>query len=187
MPDFRSIYFLMKAMVSLISLKLNFSGNQVVFFLILLLIPLLVVQQSALAGERFTDNGNGTITDHQLGLMWASTDNQGNITWKQADKWVRFTFPYSLPIQYQNWRLPTLQELQSLYVKDPDYRGYEADCGQQLHIVPRIHMSCGFVWSGDQEGISAYVFNFGRGTFYTDRKVHNKGYRALAVRNIAEK
>ena len=31
------------------------------------------------AGERFTDNGDGTVTDHQLGVMWAKTDNQGNI------------------------------------------------------------------------------------------------------------
>jgi len=43
-------------------------------------------------------NGNGTITDHQLDLMWAATDNQGNITWKQADKWVRYTpFPIRYP------------------------------------------------------------------------------------------
>ena len=76
-----------------------------------LLLFLLASQQSSFAGERFTDKGNGTITDHQLGLMWTATDNQGNITWKQADKWVRYTFPYSLPIQYQNRRLPTLREL----------------------------------------------------------------------------
>jgi len=85
-------------------------------FLFILLF-LLASQQSSTAGERFIVNGNGTITDHQLGLMWAATDNQGNITWKQADKWVRYTFPYSLPTQYQNRRLLTLQELRSRLVK----------------------------------------------------------------------
>jgi hypothetical protein len=31
------------------------------------------------AGERFTDNGDGTITDHEFGLMWSKTDNNGDI------------------------------------------------------------------------------------------------------------
>jgi len=142
--------------------------------------------QPLLGGDRFTDNKNGTITDHQLGLMWAASDNLGDITWKQAEKWVRFTFPFSLPVQYENWRLPSLDELKSLYIKDTDYRGYESDCGQRLKIIPEIRLSCGFVWSNDREGISAFVFNFKRGTFYTDRMVHNRGYRALAVRNMEE-
>ena len=68
-----------------------------------------------LAGERFTDNGDGTVTDHKLGLMWSKTDNNGNIDWIQAEKWVKFTFPYTLEKKYENWRLPTLKELQSLW------------------------------------------------------------------------
>ncbi len=49
-----------------------------------------------LADDRFTDNGDGTVTDHQLGVMWAKTDNQGNINWKQADLWIKYTFPDTL-------------------------------------------------------------------------------------------
>ena len=37
-------------------------------------------------GERFTDNGDGTVTDHEFGLMWSKTDNNGDITWIQAEK-----------------------------------------------------------------------------------------------------
>lgn len=136
------------------------------------------------AEERFTDNQDGTITDHQLNIMWASTDNLGDITWHQAEKWIRFTYPLSLSVQYENWRFPTLDELKSLYVRKNNYKGYEADCGQRLRNVPKIHLSCGFVWSGDRQGVSAYVFNFNRGTFYSDRLVHNRGYRALAVRDL---
>ena len=137
-----------------------------------------------LAGDRFTDNNDGTITDHQLGLMWASTDNLGDVSWHQAEKWIRFTFPLSLPVQYENWRLPTLDELKSLYIKDKSYRGYESNCGQQLKIISEIKLSCGFIWSGDRQNVSANVFNFNRGTFYSDRLVHNRGYRALAVRDL---
>lgn len=140
----------------------------------------------ALAGDRFTDNNDGTITDHQLGLMWAATDNLGDISWHQAEKWIRFTFPMTLPVQYENWRLPTLDELKSLHIKDKSYQGYESNCGQQLKIIPEIRLSCGFVWSGDRKGVSAKVFNFKRGTFYSDRLVHNRGYRALAVRDLAK-
>jgi len=136
------------------------------------------------AGQRFTDNKDGTISDHQLGLMWAATDNLGDISWHQAEKWIRFTFPLSLPVQYENWRLPTLNELKSLYINDKSYRGYEANCGQQLENIPEIRLSCGFIWSGDRQGISAKVFNFSRGTFYSDRLVHKRGYRALAVRDL---
>jgi len=139
---------------------------------------------NAFPGERFTDNNDGTITDHQLGLMWARTDNIGDIDWHQADKWIRFTFPYSLPVLYKNWRLPTLEELKSLHIKDKEYSGYEAECGQRLKITPEIHLTCGFVWSSNQQSITAQVFNFRRGIYYSDRMVHKRGYRALAVRDI---
>ena len=135
-------------------------------------------------GERFIDNNDGTITDHQLGLMWAQTDNIGDIDWHQANKWVHFTFPYSLPILYENWRLPTLEELQSLYIKNKEYNGYEAECGQLLKIIPEIHLTCGFVWSSNRQAITAQVFNFKRGIYYSDRMVHRRGYRAIAVREL---
>lgn len=134
--------------------------------------------------ERFTDNDDGTITDHHLNLMWARTDNFGDINWHQAEKWIRFTFPYTLPVFFENWRLPTLEELKSLYVRDDTYTGYEAECGQPLKVTREIHLTCGFIWSSDRESITAQVFNFKRGITYSDRLVHKRGYRALAVRDL---
>ena len=136
------------------------------------------------AGERFTDNGDGTVTDHQLGVMWAKTDNQGNINWRQADLWVKYTFPDTLKAKYDNWRLPTLAELQSLYVTDKKSKGYETDCGQRVKTVPEIKLSCGWVWTSETSAIQAYIFNFNRGYHYSDRMVHNKSYRALPVRDL---
>jgi hypothetical protein len=137
----------------------------------------------ALAGDRFSDNGDGTVTDHERGLMWARNDNHGDIDWHQADKWVRYTFPYTLPVWYDNWRLPTLEELQSLVVEG---RGYEADCGQWVKINPAINLSCGWIWTSQtgQLGPTATVFNFQNVYYYSVRKVQRRAYRALPVRDI---
>jgi hypothetical protein len=139
---------------------------------------------AAVGGERFSANGDGTVTDHENRLMWAHTDNQGDIDWKQADRWIRFTFPDTIQARYDDWRLPTLAELQTLYVQDPAYDGYETDCGQVVRIVPLIRLSCGWVWAADTQAITAAVFNFHRGVHYTDRMAHYRGHRALAVRTI---
>lgn len=138
------------------------------------------------AGERFTDNGDGTVTDHELNLMWSKTDNNGNINWIQADKWAKYTFPYSLAKWYDNWRLPTLNELQSLAVEKKSYKGYETDCGQWVKIVPLIRLSCGWVWTSDVDprAPTARIYNFDNVYHYAVRKSQNRGYRALPVRDL---
>ena len=136
------------------------------------------------AGDRFTDNGDGTVTDHKLGLMWSQTDNHGNINWKEANQWVKYTFPDTLEKRYDDWRLPTLKELQSLYVNDKDYKGYEADCGQRVKIVSIIHLTCGWVWTSEKKSITARLYNFNRGYHYTDRMVKKRAYRVLPVRDL---
>ena len=149
----------------------------------------LVVSLLALAGlvsaeERFRDNRDGTVTDLHSNLMWAQTDNQGDVDWKQAERWVRFTFPDTIQARYDDWRLPTLAELRTLYVKDAQYDGYETDCGQVVRITAAIRLTCGWVWAADTQAITAAVFNFHRGVHYTERKAHYRSHRALAVRSL---
>jgi hypothetical protein len=138
------------------------------------------------AEDRFVDNGDGTVTDRELGLMWAQTDNHGDINWHQANKWVKFTFPDTLEKKYDNWRLPTLAELQSILVMDKNYAGYEADCGQRVKTIPLITLSCGWIWTSETDPIAptARIFNFNNVYHYTVRKAHSRGYRVLPVRNI---
>ena len=152
---------------------------------VLLVVSLISLAGVALAGERFVDNGDGTVTDHKRQLMWAQTDNHGDIDWKQANRWVRFTFPDTIEARHADWRLPTLDELKSLYVADnPDYDGYETACGQVVRITPLIRLTCGWVWAADTHAITAAVFNFHRGIHYTERMAHYRSHRALAVRSI---
>ena len=136
------------------------------------------------AGQRFTDNGDGTVTDHLLNIMWAQTDNHGDIDWHQANRWVRYTFPDTLGKKYTNWRLPSLAELKSLCIDDPNYRGYETECGQWVKIAPEIRLSCGWIWTSETKAITASVFNFDNVYHYTVRMVHKRAYRALPVRDL---
>jgi hypothetical protein len=154
--------------------------------LVILVAGILIGWAPVMAADRFIDNGDGTVTDQKLNLMWSKTDNQGDINWIQADKWVEFTFPDTIPKRYDNWRMPTLAELQSLLVEDKSSKGYETDCGQWVKTVPEIRLSCGWVWTSETDPIAptARIFNFDNVYHYTVRKAHKRGYRALPVRNI---
>jgi hypothetical protein len=79
-------------------------------------------------GARFTDNGDGTITDNLTGLMWLQEITQvGQRTWQQAlDEVASFNLQPGQP--YTDWRLPNVRELQSIL-----------DYGQQGPALPEGH------------------------------------------------
>jgi len=68
------------------------------------------------ATPRYTDNGDGTITDLTTGLMWQKTPDLANkLTYAEAVEGAkRFTLA-----GHTDWRLPTIKELYSLI----DFRG----------------------------------------------------------------
>jgi len=59
---------------------------------------------------RFTDNGNGTITDNLTQLIWQKVPNTTALTWEQA---LNYAENLSLA-GATDWRLPNIKELQSL-------------------------------------------------------------------------
>jgi hypothetical protein len=130
------------------------------------------------AGERFTDNGDGTVTDHHTGLMWAKADNHGDITWQDAKLYAENIILST----YSDWRLPTIAELQTLF--DKSLQGYETICGHRVRINPIIQITCGFLWSSEARSISAMTFNVSRGYRYMNRKVRSRGVRVLPVRTV---
>jgi hypothetical protein len=103
---------------------------------------------------------------------------------KQARQWIQFTFPYTISTTYDNWRMPTLKELASLYQWRQSRPATKPPAGSGFKCTPMIRLSCGWVWSSETSAIQAYIFNFHRGYQYSDRMVHKKAYRALAVRDI---
>lgn len=68
--------------------------------------------------NRFSDNGDGTITDEATGLMWTKSDNREGVLWEDA-----LAYCEGLELAgYDDWRLPNAKELQSIvdYSRSPD-------------------------------------------------------------------
>ena len=61
---------------------------------------------------RFSDNGNGTVTDNLTGLMWKKNANQAGVTmtWQQALDYVKTVNTGG----YLDWRMPNRKEMRSL-------------------------------------------------------------------------
>jgi hypothetical protein len=84
-------------------------------------------------GQRFSDHGNGAVTDSLTGLMWVKNANlmatrdpgfdthaaQGDVTWQRAFDYVR-KLNSDRYLGYSDWRLPNRKELRSLI----DYSQY---------------------------------------------------------------
>ncbi len=91
---------------------------------------------------RFTDNGDGTLTDHLTGLMWlkdAECVGQ-NVNWQTAlDNVAAFNqdpagancYQYNYQaLSYADWRLPNINELESLvHAGMPDQAAWLASGG----------------------------------------------------------
>ncbi len=107
---------------------------------------------------RFKDNRNGTITDRLTGLMWVkdgklmvsrdpsfdtdSTANDGMVTWQHALDYVA-KLNNEKYLGYSDWRLPNVNELQSLV----DY-GQSLPPGDWLNNQGFINIvSAGSYWS----------------------------------------
>lgn len=62
------------------------------------------------SSDDFNDNGDGTITDNDTGLMWQKDRAPGSYNWEQA-----LSYCEDLELAaYNDWRLPTAKELQSI-------------------------------------------------------------------------
>lgn len=68
---------------------------------------------------RFTDNGDGTVTDQLTGLVWLQdADRFGEVTWEQALEKAKFLAAGDHGLddgsRPGDWRLPNIRELRSL-------------------------------------------------------------------------
>ncbi|MFO1421394.1 MAG: DUF1566 domain-containing protein [Candidatus Competibacteraceae bacterium] len=74
---------------------------------------------AAWPNPRFTDNGNGTVTDNLTGLVWLKNVGcTGTMTWSAARTWAAALAAGSCGLSDGStagqWRLPTIKELSSL-------------------------------------------------------------------------
>jgi hypothetical protein len=101
----------------------------------------------------YTDNGDGTVTDHVTGLMWQKQDG-GEMTWEDA---VSYSESLSLA-GYDDWRLPTNVELFSIH----DY----SQSNPALDATYFTKTDADYWWSGtisSHESSRVWVTNGGGG------------------------
>ena len=125
--------------------------------------------------DRFTFTSEGIIQDTKTGLEWYEKGNQ--VTYYEADAWAK-----GLTLGGGGWRLPSLNEVHSIYVKGDEKVSYNYKNNPLCSIFKNI-------WTID----TLYITDDGStwNYFYmvsihdANTNISNKGHRAdaFAVRN----
>jgi hypothetical protein len=136
--------------------------------------------------ERFVDNGDETITDHESGLMWKKTD-----TMIDLKKWVNYqdAVDYARELKenkfagYGDWRLPTRDEMSTLY--DESFSQNDK-FGKIVHISDKFTSGCGFSMIAKQvDGrMRTWVLKIRDGEFEQPDGLWTLAEAARAVRSL---
>ena len=111
---------------------------------------------------------NGVVLDTYNNLEWyAGPDKDTN--WNEAKLWAE-----GLTIDGGGWRLPTKEELRTIYQK-----------GVNNHNITSIFKTTGwYIWSKEKANpIDAWEFNFFVGSAALSNQINSKFFRGFAVRS----
>jgi len=138
--------------------------------------------------DRFVDNGDGTVTDIEKGLMWNKTDSMNDLK-----KWVNYqdSGDYTRGLNekkyagYDNWRLPLRDELANIYDKTWSIKD---KFGKDIHIHECFAPGGGFsMISGQTPGrMRIWVFNIRDGEYTQPDGLWTLAEAARAVRTLHE-
>jgi hypothetical protein len=125
----------------------------------------------------FIAYANGVVLDSKTGLEWVADPSERD--WDKAKSWVQ-----GLNIDGGGWRMPTLEELETLYKKG----GGTHNMTPLLKTTGWFNKGRGltgwFVWSGKtKDSSSAWRFNFNDGSKGWDARVYGFDNHAFAVRS----
>ena len=124
---------------------------------------------------RYTDNGNGTITDNNTGLMWEKLSDEGSI--HDKDDFYTWTTAVTTKIAALNsgsfgghadWRLPNINELQSLANYDGAYpfvfSAFNTSCAASCTVLTCSCTQSRYYWSATTKPpLNAWLFGFDEG------------------------
>ena len=145
---------------------------------------LVLLVPPAFSESQLMPHKDGTITDTQQMVMWASEDNGVDIGFEDAEKYAKYAFPYAIPTEYDNWRIPYVFELKGLYNEVKRDPKTTAACGKSLRMPPHITLSCNWVWAIRKKTGQHVVFNFAYGSAFGQESGDNSGCRVLPVRDL---
>ncbi len=137
--------------------------------------------------NRFLDNGDGTITDTKTKLMWMKQDSylhSGHwLNWLEVHDYIRQLNEEGFA-QYVDWKLPTTQELKTLYEPEK-VNSSQAGKEMKIHTDPIFAKNgSGSLWSAEENGrynALGVVFNTGE-VFNKNKKSRSrKATRAVRV------
>jgi hypothetical protein len=93
----------------------------------------------------FVDNGDGTITDRTTGLVWEKAGSSNAMRYRSAKRYVS-RLNKERSGGYNDWRIPTTEELASLLERDRNNEG--------LHIAPLFDGGQKAYWTSDTTPVS---------------------------------
>jgi len=136
--------------------------------------------------SRFIDNGNGTITDTQMNLMWKKTDS-----FQDTQKWKNwFTGHEYMQIVnleraggVEDWRFPYESEAWSLF----DLEVTNTDkYGDSIYLPPQFEPgSAGVTWTEDVKDSSALVVQYEDGVKVWPSQYANLNMAVRLVRDLS--
>jgi uncharacterized caspase-like protein len=124
---------------------------------------------------RYIAYRDGTVLDTSTNLMWAAKDNGRDIKWAGAKSYCENYRGGG----YKDWRMPTQDELASLYDKAITYR---SACGD-VNLTKLIRLTCSAPWASETRGPDAALFYFLYGSRSWVRQSYDRSARALPVRS----
>src|SRR5207247_60676 len=96
----------------------------------------------------YTDNGDGTITDNNTGLVWEKLSADGSVhdmsntyTWDQTFSGHVATLNSTSFGGHNDWRLPNVKELASI-VNYEDFPGCPGTGAACLSVSPAFNNNC---------------------------------------------
>jgi len=127
---------------------------------------------------RFTDHGDGTVTDNLTGLMWTKDANMdGSKTWNNAIDWCNALDHAG----HADWRLPNRREFASII-----------DMGEHSPALPDSHpftgiQSADYYWSSSTySGHTGYAWQVYPYTGLLESEIKTNTNYVWAVRGVAD-